>query len=295
MKKIFGVIILIIGLSFSYLSVSALFPDSDTKDIFKDAITVTDKKIHPENEGKLVVVSGTIKPDKQIQDPLTGVKLPGVIADRNVWVYEYRNKKHDDKKDKDYYTWDWKKEMVVHSEETNFGINSEEEVSTTLYAGASIGEFKLDGRLLAGKIRSSSEFKNYDESSLKSGWYLHSSLIEPHNCVSRASYLPVKYKSERRPLDESSLGVGTKKISYTLPNSSNEPLTYSFIGIQKGDTLTRSDDIYIAYEGILTADEMAEKESDNRRNGSIFGLVASVLVTLLGLKLILSKKKERSS
>ena len=88
MKKIIGVILIIGGIFFASLAVKALVSSPQSYEKIKAAATIKDGKVIPENEGKLVVVSGTLKPAEQLQDPITGVKLPGVTAKRTVWTYE---------------------------------------------------------------------------------------------------------------------------------------------------------------------------------------------------------------
>lgn len=88
MKKIISVILVITGILFAALSLKAVFSIPQTDSQIRNAITVTDGKVLSENEGKLVVVSGTLTADEPLADPLTGVKLPGVTAIRTVWTYE---------------------------------------------------------------------------------------------------------------------------------------------------------------------------------------------------------------
>ncbi len=88
MKKIIGVILIVGGLLFASLAIKALVSAPQSYEKIKAAPTIKDGKLTPENEGKLVVVSGTLKPAEQLQDPITGVKLPGVTAKRTVWTYE---------------------------------------------------------------------------------------------------------------------------------------------------------------------------------------------------------------
>lgn len=78
MKKIIGVILIIGGILFASLAVKALMAAPQTYEKIMAAETIVDGGVIPENEGKLVVVSGTLKPAEQLKDPITGVKLPGV-------------------------------------------------------------------------------------------------------------------------------------------------------------------------------------------------------------------------
>ena len=119
MKKIIGVILIIGGIFFASLAVKALVSSPQSYEKIRAVPTIKDGKVIPENEGKLVVVSGTLKPAEQLQDPITGVNLPGVTAKRTVWTYE-RDTNSDDEQ-----VWDWKPENTDYSEKANFGINAE--------------------------------------------------------------------------------------------------------------------------------------------------------------------------
>ena len=110
MKKIIGVVLIIGGLLFAALAIKALFSAPKAEEQIRSAVTIKDGRILPENEGKLVVVSGTLKPAEQLRDPITGVKLPGVTAKRTVWTYE-RDTNSDDEQ-----VWDWKPEATDYSE-----------------------------------------------------------------------------------------------------------------------------------------------------------------------------------
>ena len=185
MKKIIGVILIIGGIFFALLAVKALVSAPQSYEKIRAAATIKDGKLTPENEGKLVVVSGTLKPAEQLQDPITGVKLPGVTAKRTVWTYE-RDTNSDDEQ-----VWDWKPENTDYSEKANFGINAEILTSTMLAAPTLLGEFKLESKLLNPLIRNT-EFTQYDKESLKDGWNVLSGGKESRYCVSKENWLPKK-------------------------------------------------------------------------------------------------------
>ncbi len=176
MKKIIGVILIIGGIFFALLAVKALVSAPQSYEKIRAAATIKDGKLTPENEGKLVVVSGTLKPAEQLQDPITGVKLPGVTAKRTVWTYE-RDTNSDDEQ-----VWDWKPENTDYSEKANFGINAEILTTTMLAAPTLLGEFKVEGKLLNPLIRNT-EFTQYDEQSLNAGWKVLSGGKESRYCV----------------------------------------------------------------------------------------------------------------
>ena len=280
MKKIIGVILIIGGLLFASLAVKALLAAPKAQEKIMSAVTIKDGKLLSENEGKHVVVSGTLKPAEQLQDPITGVKLPGVTAKRIVWTYK-QNSGSDDEK-----VWDWHPENTDYSEKANFGINAEILTTTMLAAPTLLGEFKVESKLLNPLIRTT-EFKNYDESSLKAGWKLLSGGKESRYCVSKEHWLPKKSTGRY-----STSGYGSQKVSYDIV-SPDDPLKYTILGIQKGDTIIKAEDIdsVTTFKGIMTAEEFAAENKKGVRSGSIFGIIAGLLLAAVGVGMIILRRQ----
>ena len=280
MKKIIGIILIIGGLLFAALAVKALVSAPQSYEKIRAAATIKDGKVIPENEGKLVVVSGTLKPAEQLQDPITGVKLPGVTAKRTVWTYE-RDTNSDDEQ-----VWDWKPENTDYSEKANFGINAEILTTTMLAAPTLLGEFKVESKLLNPLIRNT-EFKQYDEKSLNAGWKVLSGGKESSYCVSKEHWLPKKTTGMY-----SSTGYGAQKISYGIV-SPDDSLEYTIVGVQKGDTLIKSEDVdsVTTVKGIMTAEEFAVENKKGVRGGSIFGIITGILLAIIGVGMIAFRRQ----
>ena len=280
MKKIIGVILIISGILFASLAVKSLMSAPQTYQKIRSAVTVEDGKLLAENEGKLVAVSGTLKAAEQLQDPITGVKLPGVTAKRTVWTYKEIDGR-DDKKE-----WDWQPENTDYSEKANYGINAEILTSTMLAAPTLLGEFKVESKLLNPLIRNT-EFTQYDEQSLKPGWKLLSGGKESRYCISKEHYLPKKSTGMY-----STSGYGTQKISYGIV-SPDDPLEYTIVGVQKGDTLIKAEDVdtVTTIKGIMTAEEFADKSRKESRGGSIFGIVAGILLAIIGVGMLVFRRQ----
>lgn len=280
MKKIIGVILIIGGILFASLAVKALMSAPQTYEKIKTAVTIKDGKVIPENEGKLVVVSGTLKPAEQLQDPITGVKLPGVTAKRTVWTYKQDTGSGDEK------VWDWYPENTDYSEKANFGINADILTSTMLAAPTLLGEFKVESNFL-NPLSRGTEFTQYDEQSLKAGWKLLSGGRESSYCVSKENWLPKKTTGRY-----STTGYGSQKISYGIV-SPDDPLEYTIIGVQKGDTLIKSEDVdsVTTVKGIMTAQEFAEENKKGVRGGSIFGIVAGILLAIIGVGMMAFRRQ----
>ena len=280
MKKIIGVILIIGGLLFASLAVKALVSAPQTYEKIRAAATIKDGRLTPENEGKLVVVSGTLKPAEQLQDPITGVKLPGVTAKRTVWTYQQDTNSDDEQ------VWDWKPEITDYSEKANFGINAEILTTTMLAAPTLLGEFKVEGKLLNPLIRNT-EFTQYDEQSLNAGWKVLSGGKESRYCVSKENWLPKKSTGTY-----STTGYGSQKISYGIV-SPDDPLEYTILGVQKGDTLIKSEDVdsVTTFKGLMTAEEFADESKKEARGGSIFGIVTGILLAIIGVGMMAFRRQ----
>lgn len=280
MKKIIGVILIIGGIFFASLAVKALVSAPQSYEKIRAAATIKDGKLTPENEGKLVVVSGTLKPAEQLQDPITGVKLPGVTAKRTVWTYKQDTGSGDEK------VWDWHPENTDYSEKANFGINAEILTTTMLAAPTLLGEFKVESKLLNPLIRNT-EFKQYDEKSLNAGWKVLSGGRESSYCVSKENWLPKKSTGTY-----SSTGDGSQKVSYGIV-SSDDPLEYTIVGVQKEGKLVEADDIdaVTTVKGIMTAEEFAEENKKGVRGGSIFGIIAGILLAVIGAGMMIFRRQ----
>ena len=280
MKKIIGVILIIGGILFASLAVKALMSAPQTYEKIVAAETIGDGGVIPENEGKLVVVSGTLKPAEQLLDPITGVKLPGVTAKRTVWTYK-RDTNSDDEQ-----VWDWKPEITDYSEKANFGINAEILTTTMLAAPTLLGEFKVEGKLLNPLIRNT-EFTQYDEQSLNAGWKVLSGGKESRYCVSKENWLPKKSTGTY-----STTGYGSQKISYGIV-SPDDPLEYTIVGVQKGDTLIKSEDVdsVTTFKGLMTAEEFADESKQEARGGSIFGIVTGILLAIIGVGMMAFRRQ----
>lgn len=280
MKKIIGVILIIGGILFVSLTIKALVSAPQSYEKIRAAATIKDGRVIPENEGKLVVVSGTLKPAEQLQDPITGVRLPGVTAKRTVWTYKQDTNSDDEK------VWDWKPENTDYSEKANFGINAEILTTTMLAAPTLLGEFKVESKLLNPLIRNT-EFKQYDEKSLNAGWKVLSGGRESSYCVSKENWLPKKSTGTY-----SATGYGAQKISYGIV-SPDDPLEYTIIGVQKGDTLIKSEDVdsVTTFKGLMTAEEFAEENKKGVRGGSIFGIVAGILLAIIGVGMMIFRRQ----
>lgn len=101
MKRIFGLVFLAFSVFLVGLGFKFLFFNSDAPDF----VTVQDCNVHPENEGKYVMMIGKPTYDgKVIEDPVFGVRVKTAALKRIVEMYQYQK---EGPSDKPYMTRGW--------------------------------------------------------------------------------------------------------------------------------------------------------------------------------------------
>lgn len=225
-----------------------------------------------ENEGKLVMISGKLEGELPLKDPVTGVELPSMIAERYVEIYDGR-------KNDGETTWDWDLVPKDYSEKGNYGVNSSELISSTLAVPITLGEFSISEKLLLS-ITSAEEFRDYDFDQLEqNGWYLFDGDVNHDYYLSTVEYLP-----SGGIVKDWSADKGLLRISYrTL--AMDDPV-YTMIGIQQGNQLVKADDLdfFPVYEGRITIEELEKKAIGNPMNVLVIGFVIGGLLIFFGIR-----------
>ncbi|UKI36454.1 MAG: hypothetical protein L6V93_21630 [Clostridiales bacterium] len=264
------------------LAVKALVSAPQSYEKIRAAATIKDGRLTPENEGKLVVVSGTLKPAEQLQDPITGVKLPGGNGEKerfglmNGIPTAMMNR-----------CGTGSLRIPTTAKKANFGINAEILTTTMLAAPTLLGEFKVESKLLNPLIRNT-EFTQYDEESLKDGWNVLSGGKESRYCVSKEHWLPKKSTGMY-----STTGYGSQKISYGIV-SPDDPLEYTIIGVQKGDTLIKSEDVdsVTTVKGNYDVTRVLPRRTKKACAAArFFGIVAGILLAIIGVGMMAFRRQ----
>ena len=144
----------------------------------------------------------------------------------------------------------------------------------------------MESKLLNPLMRNT-EFTQYDEQSLNAGWKVLSGGKESRYCVSKENWLPKKSTGMY-----SSTGYGSQKISYGIV-SPDDPLEYTIVGVQKGDTLIEAEDVdsVTTVKGIMTAEEFAGENKKGVRGGSIFGIITGILLAIIGVGMMAFRRQ----
>ena len=104
-KKIIGIVLIVIGLFcvFGAFSVNSGAPE--TADVIRNAVYVSDGRVLPENEGKVVIVPGTLDAAPFV-DRETGIAINSAVA----WRHVEKLYIEEDTEEETAY-WSWKTDM----------------------------------------------------------------------------------------------------------------------------------------------------------------------------------------
>lgn len=266
-KKIIGIILIVAGLVTAALGIKAVSQNPEIAEKVNDAVYVEDAKIHPENEGKIVIVSGTVKPEGKIIDPATGVEVDSFKVSKSKWKAAYS------KAEGRGYDWSW----IIDG------------ATETLYAEASVGEFELGDEMFIN-LSTSSDVSEYNEAELKKAGFMEYYDAGVHYVVTKDVYISEAKGGYSEYIEDYS---GAVRYSYKyLPMA--DGLKYTFVGLQKDGKLEKVDGIasVTASEGILDKEAILEKFESASSGGNIFAFVSAALLVAGGVVCLVIKKKE---
>ncbi|MGN1317813.1 MAG: hypothetical protein ACI4VF_02275 [Lachnospirales bacterium] len=273
MGKVKGAVMIGFGALVLAVSVKSFVTPPKINGQLDNVIYIEDGKVLPENEGKLVMVSGEIKGVTPLKDNVTGINLPSLTAERHVEVY--KNRLEDGET-----VWYWDTVSKDYSEKGNYGINTNFLVSSTLVASSTLGDSKLSNELLV-PIDRSQEFTDYDYDNLnEAGLNIFDGDMEHKYYLSPSETMPMEVKKEINAYK------GLVRMYYSI-TPSDDPLIYTIIGIQKGDTLVKSNDFdgISTYKGVVKPEDIKDNVSGTI-GGLFVGLVTSFLLIFYGIKII---------
>lgn len=279
MGKVKGGILIAAGVLIAAVGVNMAISAPEKENKFSEAVYINDGKVRSENEGKLVVLTGTLEADLPFTDPATGIELPYLTAARNVERYERRTHEDD-------VIWEWNLINADYSEKGNYGINSPDLISATILAPTTIGEFTIAEELLM-PLNRGKDFVDYDLDNVQqNGWNLLDGAYDK-KYLSMKSDIPVEKTTEKDSISTywQSEYAGMLRISYQIMDP-DDPLVYTFIGVQKGNTLVKAKalDMTSTYQGEHTLDEFTEDISRSSKGGMLVSVVIALLLICFGVR-----------
>ena len=262
-KKIIGIVLIVIGIFTAFLGVKAMSQAPEAAGKLENAVYVADAKIHPENEGKIVIVPGKIEAELPLVDKINGLKLPTIKATRQRW--NAAGMKSTDVG----YDWTWVSDGATQ----------------TITAECTVGEFRLYEGMLNG-LTVSQDYNDFEKNNLKEAglmdYYVY--VVTDGVYIDDTDGGYSRYKEDYE---------GAVRYKYRIMPMDGE-LEYTFVGIQKNGALVRDDSLGMiaSSEGILSFDEVLAKNESNNTAGNIFAFVVAALFFGGGIVCIVVKKKE---
>lgn len=273
-KKIVGIVLILVAVLTGLLGMKA--GSSNNRQIIENAVYITDGKVLVENEGKVVILTGTLEAPMPFVDQETGVPLHSIFNYRRVEKLSIRENTQTEKEE-----WSWN--MTVS--ENDYGGSKK-----VIAPGVMLGEFAVSEELLLS-VSTTQNRVQYDKKELnKSGW----NKFEDDDRV----YL---YQGDFMPYEDGVVGkyykdyLGTLRVSYDETSSENT-LEYTIIGQQKDGKLEKTEglDMTPALSGHLTVEQMLEKSSSDTKSAVIAASVITVVLAGVGVLLIVCSGKKKS-
>ena len=280
-KKIIGIVLIVIGLFcvFGAFSVNSGAPE--TAEVIDNAVYVSDGKVLPENEGKVVIVPGMLDAAPFV-DKETGIALSSAVAFRHVEKLYIEEETEEDSEEKTEY-WAWKTDMSAFGGEKKI-----------VAPNVTLGGFAVAEELLQ-TLSANQKRTEYSEKELNQmGWSTFTD--------GGKTYL---YQGDWMPRDEDDLDsvntlldknayrdyVGTYRVAYDEMDGDRE---YTVVALQKDGQLVRVPDVTLRaiHSGHLTQDAILENEASSAKGGMITAIVGAVLCFGAGVFLIVRKEKK---
>lgn len=273
-KKIAGIVLIVFGLITVFLGIKAGAGAPKNREIIESAVYVSDGKVHAENDGKVVIVHGTLDADLPYVDEETGIVLNSIVTYRRV---EKASIRYDSEKEQDFWVWG------LRSDPDSYGGSVK-----VIAPGVTLGEFAVADELLMS-ISTTENRTEYDKKELnRFGW----NTFEDNDRV----YL---YMGDHMPDDDHRVSeryyldyVDTLRVTYDEIPADNT-LEYTIIGIQKNGGLIEVEDLDLlaAHRGQLSVDELLEYAESSASTATIAAICIAVVLLGVGILLVVKSRK----
>jgi len=284
-KKIGGIILIVCALFTAFLGIKAAGNASVNQEIIKDAVYVADGKVLPENEGKIVIVNGTLEAPLPFVDEETGIELDSIVAYRH--VEKARVVLGSDEKED---TWSWDSTL----NENDFGGSKK-----LVAPGVTIGEFEVAEMLLqpVSTLGELTEFyigEGYDVQ-----WYIFEE--KGLDYLYQLDYMPLEdgvvyYDTVTRDHTTSKQkNEGTLRVRYDVVEEGTS-MHYTIIGRQKNGKLEEVEelDLIAAVSGHLTPEEMLGHAESSNTTALITAAVIALAFAVPGVLMLVKAGKKRT-
>ena len=284
-KRIIGIILVIAALGTVFLGIKAAGNAPGNQEIIKDAVYVADGKVLPENEGKVVIVNGTLDAPLPFVDDETGIELDSIVAYRRVekaWVVLGS----DDEKD----TWSWDSTL----NENDFGGSKK-----LVAPGVTLGEFEV-AEILMQPVPTFGELDEfYIGEDYDAEWYIFED--DGMDYLYQLEYMPLEdgtvyYDSFLDDnLTSKQKNEGTLRVRYDVVEDGTS-MDYTIIGRQKNGKLEEVEelDLIATVSGHLTPEEMLEYAESSNTTALITAAVIALAFAIPGVIMLVKTGKKRA-
>lgn len=269
MSRLFGLILLIIPLFFIYVVFKGAVELPETQKRLKDAPFIEDGEVHPEYNGQLAIVCGTLRSESNAYDYDLGLTMPSVCASRSVEMLKRST-------DEDGHTclkWvpisayqedEWLRGTVLGENLYLDSYRIDDELIRMIAPGKEVTFDMLDGQELNTLMQHNLEMVTY------SGVCYISEA--PSNCFKEPCYM-MGYESFRR-------------VHYRTMVPGREQ-QYAIAGIVREDRISKDDslDTQPIYEGAASKKDVVTGNAVS----SILGMVVVLIICVLSILYIFSR------
>ena len=279
-NKILGIVLIVAAV----LSTASAFliksGAPEIRNTLENAAYVSDGKVAPENEGKVVIVPGTLEADLPFVDQETGIVINSIVSWRHV---EKLRVGEDSEEKTQYWVWDFE-----HSS-ASFGGDKK-----LIAPNVTLGEFAV-AEEFAQTLSANRKRTEFTEKELNQmGWNVFTD--------EGRTYL---YQGEIMPEDETDIDkyntnwddnaykdyIGTLRVSY---EEREGKLDYTIVGLQQNGQLVKAPELGLQFvcTGHLSADELLELADSNAKSSSITAYVFAVVLLVAGVVVLVKKEKK---
>ena len=268
LKKIIGVVLMVLGFFLAFAFFTSTDDEKQTA-YFNKAVYVQDARVHAENEGKIVIISGKPVLLKKATDPELHVTLATPLLVRTVEIYKLVPVTEKDKqliKYKNRQDKMWWEKVSATADKSTYHYRS------TSFAGSlQVGEFLVQGKYLLNLPRT--DYNGFTQAD--------------------AANLGLKLQTDNDRLylsqtlftntDNAWQGRNSLRFCYEYADL-NKMGNYTLVGKQKGRELLYEDGDFsgMIFEGIKTRDEVLQGAEKERKVGNIIGYVVTALLLVSG-------------
>lgn len=284
-KKIGGIILIVCALFTAFLGIKAAGNATGNQEIIKDAVYVADGKVLPENEGKVVIVNGTLEAPLPFVDEETGIELNSIVAYRRVEKarVEFGSDGEED-------TWTWN----ITISENDLGGSKK-----LVAPGVTLGEFEVAEMLLQPVPTFAKLTEFYIGEDYDVEWYIFEE--KGLDYLYQLEYMPwngdkVYYDTVLRDhLTSKQKNEDTLRVRYDVVEEGTS-MDYTIIGLQKNGKLEEVEelDLIAAVSGHLTPEEMLGYAESSNTTALIAAAVIALAFAIPGVIMLVKAGKKHA-